>query len=47
MQQEFVRFTDEQELFEKMELAVISFNAFVLKHSVPPEENRYVSFDEL
>ena len=37
MRQEFVRVTDEQELFEKMELAVKSFNEVVTYYSTPPE----------
>ena len=39
MRQEFVRVTDEEELFEKMELAVKTFNEVVTYYSVPPESN--------
>ena len=47
MRQEFVRFTDEQELFEKMELAVKCFNAVVRFYSTPPENTDDVPFSEL
>lgn len=36
MRQEFVRFTDEERLFDMMELAVKRFNAFVLEHAIAP-----------
>ena len=47
MLQKFVRFTDEEDLFEQMELAVNSFNSFVLYYSTPPESNPAVPFSEL
>ena len=37
MQQEFVRFTDEQELLEKMEIAIKTFNSLVTEYSVLPK----------
>ena len=45
--QEFVHYRDEEELFEKAEIAVKKFNAFVMEHSIPPATNEYVLFDEL
>ena len=45
--QEFVRLTDEYKLFELAEIAVKKFNAFVIEHSIPPDTNEYVPFDEL
>ena len=39
MRQTFVRFTDEQELFNKMELVVKCFNDVVRFYSTPPESN--------
>ena len=47
MTQTFVRFTDEQELFEQMELAVKSFNEFVMYYSTPLESNSVVPLSEL
>ena len=47
MTQTFVRFTDKQELFEQMELAVKSFNEFMIYHSTPPESDSVVPFSEL
>ena len=46
-QQEFVTFTEEQELFEKMEIAVKRFNALVTHYSIPPESHSVVPFSEL
>ena len=45
--QAFVWVTEEDELFELAEIAVKKFNAFVLEHSIPPDTNEYVPFDEL
>ena len=45
--QAFVRVTEENEQFELAEVAVKKFNAFVLEHSIPPDTNDYVPFDEL
>ena len=45
--QEFVRLSDEYKLFELAEIAVKKFNAFVIDHSIPPDTNEYVPFDEL
>ena len=45
--QTFVRPSDECKLFELAEIAVKKFNAFVLEHSIPPDTNDYVPFDEL
>ena len=39
IRQEFVRVMDEQELFDKMELAVKTFNSVVTYYSTPPESN--------
>ena len=47
MRQEFVRFTDEQELFDKMELAVKCFNDVVRFYSTPPENTDDVPFSVL
>ena len=47
MQQEFLRFTDEQELFEKMEIAMTTFHALVVEYSALPESNSIVPFAEL
>ena len=44
MRQEFVCVTDEEELFEKMELAVKTFNSVVTYYSTPPESNEDVPF---
>ena len=47
LQEEFVRFTEEEELFEKMEIAVKRFNALVTHYSIPPESHSVVLFSEL
>ena len=47
MRQEFVCVTDEQELFDKMELAVKCFNAVVRFYSTPPGSDSVVPFSEL
>ena len=47
MRREFVRLSEGEELFERMELAVKSFNAFVMYYSVPPENTNDVPFSEL
>ena len=39
MQQRFVRFTDEERLFDMMELAVKRYNAFVLEHRIVPNRD--------
>ena len=45
--QEFVHHRDEYKLFELAERAVKKFNAFVIDHSIPPDTNEFVPFDEL
>ena len=45
--QAFVRITEEDELFEMTEVVVKKYNAFVIEHSIPPDTNDYVPFDEL
>ena len=45
--QTFVRLTDEYKLFDKAEVAVKKFNAFVMDHSIPPETNEFIPFDVL
>ena len=45
--QEFVHHRDEYKLFELAEIAVKKFNAFVMDHSIPPDTNEYIPFDEL
>ena len=45
--QEFVRLSDEYKLFELAEVAVKKFNAFVIEHSIPPDTNEFIPFDEL
>ena len=45
--QTFVHYRDERELFEKAEVAVKKFNAFIIEHSIPPDSNDYVPFDVL
>ena len=47
IRQEFVRVTDEQELFDKMELAVKCFNDVVRFYSTPPGSDSVVPFSEL
>ena len=47
MRQEFVRVTDEEDLFNKMELAVKCFNDVVRFYSTPPESNEDVPLSEL
>ena len=47
MRQEFVRVMDEQDLFNKMELAVKCFNDVVRFYSTPPESNEDVPLSEL
>ena len=47
MQREFVRLSEGEELFERMELAVQSFNEFVLYYSTPPENTDDVPFSVL
>ena len=44
MRREFVRVTDKEELFEKMELAVKTFNSVVTYYLTPPESNEDVPF---
>ena len=45
--QKFVHHRDEYKLFELAERAVKKFNAFVIDHSIPPDTNEFVPFDEL
>ena len=45
--QTFVHLRDEYKLFELAEIAVKKFNAFVMDHSIPPDTNEFVPFDEL
>ena len=47
MRQTFVRVTDEQELFNKMELAVKCFNDVVRFYSTPPESDSVIPLSEL
>ena len=47
MRQRFVRFTDEHELYERMETAVKAFNAFVIYYSTPPDSSDDVPFSLL
>lgn len=47
MHQEFVQVREEQQLAEKTNLAVQTFNDFVTEYSTPPETNPFVPFDEM
>ena len=47
LRQEFVRFTEEEELLEKMEVVVKRFDALVIEYSTPPESYSVVPFNEL
>ena len=47
MSREFVRLSEGEELFEQMELAVKSFNEFVIYYSTRPESNVVVPLSEL
>ena len=44
---ELVKVRDEQELAERTNTAVETFNSFVTDYSAPPATNEFVPFDEL